>query len=168
MTKISALETKIDLLIAYITADTQEKQDRYMELLKRIAHPVDEFDSRECGVKQEVEDALLEMGVSCNLVGFNYAADAVTAVIKDPYYTKGITKRLYPDIAKMHNTAPARVERAIRVVICKVFDRCDVDVLHEYFGSAYSPDKGCMTNSEFIFGLAHAIKRKIGGANAVD
>jgi two-component system response regulator (stage 0 sporulation protein A) len=168
MTKVSALEVKIDLLIAYATAETPEAKAHYLKRLKQIAHPVEELDSRECGVKTEVEDALMELGVSCNLAGFNYVADAVTAVVKDPHYKNCITKCLYPDIAKLHDTTPVRVERCVRTAVAKVFDRCDVEVLSEYFGSAYSPDKGCMTNSEFIFGLAHVIRRKIGGTNAVD
>ena len=65
-----------------------------------------------------------------------------------------VTKVLYPTVAKMYNTTPSRVERAIRHAIEVAWDRGDVDVLSSYFGYTIQSQRGKPTNSEFIAMIA--------------
>ena len=69
-----------------------------------------------------------------------------------------ITKELYPQIAKVYNTVPHRVERAIRHAIEVSMSRIDYDFYQEVFGSSISPDKGKPTNWEYISALVDYIK----------
>lgn len=106
-------------------------------------------------LKIKLSYIMRELGITANLIGYNYLMEAVICVYKDSSYMK-VTKKLYPHIAKKFNTTVSRVERAIRHAIMKSFDNCDVDVINEYY--TYSPNKGCATNSEAIASLADYIK----------
>lgn len=84
--------------------------------------------------RAKIEDTLLAMGVPAGIKGFNYIADAIQ--IFDEMGTNiSITKELYPAIAKKNNTAPSRVERAIR----HAFERVrsyggNPEVINHYIG----------------------------------
>lgn len=61
-----------------------------------------------------VENYLIDKGIKASLKGFECLEVGIKLVKKDKTYLRGITKRLYPDIAKVLNDTPTRVERAIR------------------------------------------------------
>lgn len=69
-----------------------------------------------------------------------------------------VTKLLYPSVAKMYNTTPSRVERAIRHAIEVAWDRGDVDVLSSYFGYTIQSEREKPTNSEFIAMISDKLK----------
>lgn len=71
-----------------------------------------------------------------------------------------VTKLLYPAVAKVFQTTPSRVERAIRHAIEVAWDRGDVDILNSYFGYTIHNGRGKPTNSEFIAMLADKIRLK--------
>jgi hypothetical protein len=60
--------------------------------------------------------------------------DAIKMVIADPNLLGGITKELYPSIAKKYNTTPSRVERAIRHAIEVAWTRGRVETIDMIFG----------------------------------
>ena len=49
-----------------------------------------------------------------SLKGFDYLTEAILLLNKDSSYKQAITKRLYPDIAKIYNDTWSKVERAMR------------------------------------------------------
>ena len=61
-----------------------------------------------------------------------------------------VTKELYPMIAKMNDTTPSRVERAIRHAIEVAWNRGRIETIDALFGYTVKNDKGKPTNSEFI------------------
>ena len=74
-----------------------------------------------------------------------------------------ITKQLYPTIAKMHETTPSRVERAIRHAIEVAWNRGKMDTINELFGYGIQAGKGKPTNSEFIALIADKIRLEYKG-----
>lgn len=100
---------------------------------------------------------LREIGVPTHLKGYYYLRDAIVMGIIDGEYFEMITKRMYPDIAKKHNTTPSRVERAIRHAIEVTWNRGNIEKLEEIFAYTVSPRKGKPTNSEFITMIADSI-----------
>lgn len=62
--------------------------------------------------RNTVENVLFKIGVPVNTNGFKFITDAVMIIDERPI--KGITKDLYPEIAKKNRTIPSRVERTIR------------------------------------------------------
>ena len=70
----------------------------------------------------------------------------------------GITKELYPDIARKFSTTVSRVERAIRHAIEVSWNRGDWDLMEEVFGNSVDIDKAKPTNSEFIATVADKLR----------
>ena len=107
-----------------------------------------------------VDAILMELGIPANIAGHAYLKEAVDIAGKlPPGGLQGkITHTIYPSVAKVFNTTPARVERSIRHGIEKSFSQCPLDTLTKYFGNAYSSDKGKTTNSEFIAGIVHHLQ----------
>lgn len=62
--------------------------------------------------RQKIEDVLIKMGIPVSIKGFQYIVDAV--LIWDSKKNIKLTSYLYPEIAKLNDDAPNRVERAIR------------------------------------------------------
>lgn len=103
-----------------------------------------------CSLEMQVTDIIHQIGVPAHIKGYQYLRDAILMAIEDEEIINAITKRLYPSVAKKHDTTSSRVERAIRHAIEVAWDRGDVDVLNSYFGYTIHTGRGKPTNSEFI------------------
>lgn len=101
-----------------------------------------------------VTDIIHEIGVPAHIKGYQYLREAIVLTSNDMEMLNGVTKVLYPAVAKKFNTTPSRVERAIRHAIEVAWDRGDVEVLQRFFGYTVSGIKGKPTNSEFIAMIA--------------
>lgn len=109
-----------------------------------------------------ITNILHEVGVPAHIKGYTYLRDAVKMVIADSTYLHGITKILYPEIAKKYDTTPSRVERAIRHAIEVAWTRGRVETIDLIFGYTIDQNKGKPTNSEFIAMIADKIKSEEG------
>ncbi len=113
---------------------------------------------REDQLEADVTAVIHEIGVPAHIKGYQYLRDAIMLAVKDSKMLSGITKLLYPTIAKEHKTTPSRVERAIRHAIEVAWSRGKMDTLEEWFGYTVSARKGKPTNSEFIALVADRIR----------
>ncbi|MCL2488383.1 MAG: sporulation transcription factor Spo0A [Oscillospiraceae bacterium] len=101
-------------------------------------------------LEMRVTEIIHQIGVPAHIKGYQYLRDAILMAIEDEDIINTVTKRLYPSVAKKHQTTSSRVERAIRHAIEVAWDRGDVDVLNSYFGYTIHNGRGKPTNSEFI------------------
>jgi len=106
----------------------------------------------------EVTNIMHEIGVPAHIKGYQYLRDSIMMVVKDIDLINSITKQLYPTIARVYNTTPSRVERAIRHAIEVAWGRGQVDALDSLFGYTVSTGKGKPTNSEFIAMVADKLR----------
>ena len=71
--------------------------------------------------KKELENIisrkLIGLGIPTRLKGYKYILAAIEQVLEDETSLEGVTKILYPDVAKKYNSTPQRVEKAIRHAI---------------------------------------------------
>lgn len=111
---------------------------------------------------REIYNTLFMLGVPAHVSGYQYLTSAIARVVNDPTYMRRITGRLYPEVARECNSEPKRVERAIRNAIEIGFSRCNVDMIHSYFGSTVDLQKGKTTNSEFIATVSQKIRLDLG------
>nr|DAP04622.1 MAG TPA: Sporulation initiation factor Spo0A C terminal [Herelleviridae sp.] len=99
-------------------------------------------------------DKLVRLGVTPSLKGFRYVMTAVRLIKGDYlYYLDSITKNLYPDIATVWGTNPARVERSIRHLVEVLYTQGSGESITELdalFGNCYDRCTGKPTNSEFL------------------
>ena len=76
-------------------------------------------------MRKKAINALLEMGMPVNLLGFKYIVDAMVLLEDEDWNNCKITS-LYFKIAKMNNTTYQRVERCIRHAFGNVFKKGDL------------------------------------------
>lgn len=112
-------------------------------------------------MKNSTRKLLIKCGIPPHIMGYHYLGTAIEAVIEKPeLICNNVTKVLYPNLAKIHNSTPSRVERAIRRAIEISFDRIDMDVADELFGWSVDVRRGKPTNSHFIAALAEVLKNE--------
>ena len=101
---------------------------------------------------------LHELGIPSHIKGYQYIREGVNIIFKNPEVIGGITKELYPELAKKFNTTVSRVERAIRHAIEVSWNRGNLDFMEEIFGYSVDIDKAKPTNSEFIVTIADKLR----------
>lgn len=101
---------------------------------------------------------LHELGVPSHIKGYQYIREGISIIYERPEVIGGITKELYPDIAKTFSTTVSRVERAIRHAIEVSWNRGNWDLMEEIFGHSVDIDKAKPTNSEFIVTVADKLR----------
>ena len=101
---------------------------------------------------------LHELGIPSHIKGYQYIREAVNIIFGNPSVIGGITKELYPELAKKFNTTTSRVERAIRHAIEVSWNRGNLDFMEEIFGYSVDIDKAKPTNSEFMVTIADKLR----------
>jgi two-component system response regulator (stage 0 sporulation protein A) len=109
----------------------------------------------------EVTGVLHEIGIPAHIKGYLYLREAIILVVQRVELLGGVTKELYPSIAKKFATTPSRVERAIRHAIEVAWSRGNVELIHKLFGHTVNSDRGKPTNSEFIAMVADKLRMEL-------
>ena len=109
-------------------------------------------------LEKQVTGVILEVGIPAHVKGYQYVRRAILMAIDDPDVINGVTKIIYPTIAKEFHTTASRVERAIRHAIEVAWDRGNVETLTSLFGYSVSGSRGKPTNSEFIAMIADRLR----------
>jgi two-component system response regulator (stage 0 sporulation protein A) len=97
-----------------------------------------------------VSNYLKHLGIPASINGYYYLRSAILIMLADNKFRFGITKILYPQIAKEYNTTASRVERGIRHAIEKAWNNGDMDFQNKIFKYSLNIEKGKPTNREFI------------------
>lgn len=129
---------------------------------KQVNRVLDMGESKEEYIERNLEtdvtNIIHEVGVPAHIMGYHYLRDSIIMCVNDSTMLNGITKILYPQVAKKHRSTPSRVERAIRHAIEVAFSRGNLEVIEELFGYTINSGKGKPTNSEFIALIADKIR----------
>lgn len=104
-----------------------------------------------------ISKILHDLGVPSHIKGYQYIRESISLLINNPEL-KGITKEIYPSVAKTYQTTSSRVERAIRHAIEVSWARGDYDLMEEIFGHSVDYDRAKPTNSEFIATVTDKLK----------
>ena len=105
-----------------------------------------------------ITKTLHELGVPSHIKGYQYIREGISLIYKNPNIIGGITKELYPKIAKKYNSTTSRVERAIRHAIEVSWNRANWEFMEDIFGYSVDIDKAKPTNSEFIVTIADKLR----------
>ncbi len=104
----------------------------------------------EIDMQKSMAALLFQIGIFPHLKGSKYLKYGLHMVWKDATLLEGVTKRLYPEIAKAHKTNPAIVERAIRHSIETAWKKGDPSVYYALSESTPRYNARRPTNSQFI------------------
>lgn len=121
----------------------------------QASHPVR---SAGRGLDADVSGIIHEIGIPAHIKGYRYLREAIVMMVEREGLLGGITKELYPTIARNHQTTPSRVERAIRHAIEVAWNRGNFEALSTLFGHTISRERGKPTNSEFIAMVADKLR----------
>lgn len=140
----------------------QYLRETAMELLQKYeVQAAQSQHSGEKALKMRITEVIHELGVPAHIKGYEYLRCTIQLVVEGTCSIKGITKEVYPRVAREFDTTPSRVERAIRHAIEVAWDRGEIDTLEEWFGSTISHLKGKPTNSEFIALIADKLRMEV-------
>lgn len=109
-------------------------------------------------VREMTAEMLAFFGISNHLSGFGYLCDAVSLVSLGHMPLQGITKILYPDMAKQHNVSAKDVERCIRHAINHGWSGKDGSGADNNFTRTFSGRIKAPTNREMIAYLSERVK----------
>lgn len=123
-----------------------------------VSKKPDEKENDDALLYTKISQILTTLGVPANLLGYRYLRYAIFIVVQDVNSLYGITKILYPAIAKKYDSSASRVERAIRHAIEVSFSRGDFETIQSFFGNTININSGKPTNSEFIYKVADTLR----------
>ena len=108
-------------------------------------------------MENRIKKLLLRLGIDPFMLGYKYLIDAIDICYCDSCYAKGVTKLLYPYLAKKNKTTQQRAERNIRNAIEKAFSCYSSEIEKELIIPAPSKS-GKYTNSQFIAACVEKLK----------
>ncbi len=133
---------------------------RIRQIINNPAHKALDPGNFEVDIESKVSNVLKDFGIPLHVNGYDYIRKAIIMSFHDSSYLKGITKRLYPDVANNFTEAtPSRVERSIRNAINMAWnssyasDKAFKHTLHNYNLDANRP-----TNGKFIASVTERLK----------
>lgn len=107
---------------------------------------------------EKLSNLFLALGIPAHIKGYQFLREAIRLVLEKPDIIGGITKELYPTIARRFGTTSSKVERAIRHAIEVAWGRGRVDALNQAFGCRVVYQDMKPTNGEFIALIADKLK----------
>ena len=109
-------------------------------------------------MERKISKILHNLGVPSHIKGYIYIRESIKMMYESSDLVGGITKEIYPEIARKFDSTISRVERAIRHAIEISWSRGDYDVMEEIFGHSVDYDRSKPTNSEFIATIADQLR----------
>ena len=152
--KVSELGANYLMLKPFELSDLEEK----IKQVARTSFKGESLDLFHNNLQISITKTLHELGVPSHIKGYQYIREGITLVYKKPEIVGGITKELYPEIAKKFSSTGSRVERAIRHAIEVSWNRGNWDLMEEIFGHSVDIDRAKPTNSEFIVTIADKLR----------
>lgn len=153
--KVSELGVSYYLLKPFELVDLEK---RIIEVSEGVKFGGKELDVYHNNLQISITKILHELGVPSHIKGYQYIKESITLVYEKPDIVGGITKELYPEVAKRYNTTVSRVERAIRHAIEISWNRGNWQLMEDIFGHSVDIDKAKPTNSEFIVTVADKLR----------
>lgn len=126
--------------IASIIGRIKYMESRELEFSESESYSVDSL----------ISNSLIQIGIPASLKGYRYVATGIKKATEDQGVLEGVTKILYPDIAKKYDSTPQRVEKAIRHAIEVAWNKNNNCDLKNRFNINLNDGKRRPTNSEFI------------------
>ena len=155
ISKVAELGASYFMLKPFELNDLEEKIKSLSRKTNKKGEYVDLFHNN---LQISITKTLHELGVPSHIKGYQYIREGISLIYDKPDMVGGITKELYPEIAKKFDSTVSRVERAIRHAIEVSWNRGNWDLMEEIFGHSVDIDKAKPTNSEFIVTIADKMR----------
>jgi len=133
---------------------------RIRQIISNPSYKSQRHGNFEIDIESKVSDVLTDLGIPIHVNGYDYIRKAIVMSYHDSTYLKGITKRLYPDVANsFKDTTSSRVERSIRNAIQMTWkSRNASDNSFKHILRNYNLDASRPTNGKFIASVTERLK----------
>ncbi len=98
--------------------------------------------------RRTVVNILDSLGANKSFIGYDYVVEGIMEMLKDKECVTCITKSLYIDIARRHNTTWNCVEKNIRTVVNSLWDSRNAELIEHIFKKSIKDKRP--TNKEFF------------------
>lgn len=106
--------------------------------------------------KTIITKTLYELGIQKQYTGVKYLISCIDYIEHNEMTFLPVTKILYVDVAKSHNTSGINVEQGIRSIIQRIWDYPDnKELIEKIFGKRYLQRRP--SNTEFLIALHNYI-----------
>lgn len=105
-----------------------------------------------------IREALREFGIPLNLDGHKYLMEGTRMALEDRNVLCGVTKILYPDLARHFGTTAHCVERSIRGAIDRAWKRMTPEGRSRCYGGAFAGDERAPGNARFVGALVEHVE----------
>lgn len=109
-------------------------------------------------LRRRIQSILNEIGMAAGTKGYRDVTEAIYKVVERGNAVSGMTKELYPEIAKAFGTNANCVERNIRNAIESAWTHGDRERQQFYMGHAAKPDDARPSNRDFINKIANLLR----------
>lgn len=119
------------------------------ETILKLSKTKQEEDNRD-DVLERITDISRRLGLCPNKTGYHYLRSCIYECYKDRSLLTGVTKGLYPKIAKLYGKTPENIERSIRTAIDTSMSKGLNNFSEELFGKVIGYERYKPTNMEVI------------------
>lgn len=102
-----------------------------------------------------ISTLLYKLGIPSSVKGYKYVKSALKKCTLDISKLDGVTKQLYPEIAKEFKTTSTSVEHAIRNLIKNSCEHEHTELFSLLFGNDLNKT---LTNTEFIYTISNSLR----------
>lgn len=143
-------ELLLERIHQLLAQETPVREEMTEHIVERVENPFEDLET-------EISVLLSRMGISASIKGYHFIREAVIMAVENQDVLVGITKGLYPDIAKLYKTTASKVERAIRHAIESIWKKNGPQIYFELAG--YMPMEK-PTNGQFIAAMSEYFRIK--------
>lgn len=111
---------------------------------------------------QNVTNMLMLFKIQPDIMGFEYLRTAIILCYQDEELKNNISKKVYPLVAKFHNSTPETVERGMRTAVENCYNCGGLLEVNEICGLVVYKNNFKWTNGELICALVELIKLQEG------
>lgn len=123
-----------------------------------IASPIDPLQyGEDVSLHNQITNIIMGLCITPRYNGYNYLREAIKIAVAQEDNFIGISKNIYPEIAKRCSTSASAVERGIRTAIHSGWAKCTTAAKVNLFGAYAALQDWTPTNSEFVFVIADRI-----------
>lgn len=115
----------------------------------RILRLVQRKEQEEEKQRANIRSFLNQIGALPHTDGYRFLQEALFLISQDKTMLKGVTKILYPEIARRLSLKPAAVDRKIQYEIERIFTTENTSKLQKYLAET-KESKGKLTNKQFL------------------
>lgn len=111
-------------------------------------------------LRWRIQNILNEIGMTAGTKGYRDVSEAIYIMATSECSVSGMTKELYPAVAKKFGTHSSCVERNIRNAIESAWTHGNMERQQYYMGTALQPDNDRPTNRDFINKIANILRHE--------